>query len=149
MTVIIGEIIRKVIRDDKRSAKEISIAVGMIRGNLDKIYKKNSINTELLARFCTTLRYDFFQHVNPFVTPTEGEADVYGGEDDAGVQRSPMGKLKQCMGNLHNAQRDLEYMKLELDQIKARLADKELLISIYAEQKEGFRAALELCKSSK
>lgn len=61
MAISIGEIIRRAVRDDPRSAKEICDIVGMSRGNLDKIYKKDSVNTDLLAKLCTTLNHDFFQ----------------------------------------------------------------------------------------
>jgi DNA-binding Xre family transcriptional regulator len=149
MELSLGEIIRRAVRDDQRSAKDICDAVGMSRGNLDKIYKKDSINTDLLARLCTTLQHDFFQYVNPFVTPEKDGPRLYGAEDDPGEQRTPMSRLKRCMGDLHDAQKDLNHMERELGQIQARLSDKDLVIKLYAEKIEGLTQKLELCNKAR
>lgn len=62
----IGSLIRKKIKEDGRTAAQLCLLLEMTRGNLDKIYQKDSITTDLLARFCLVLNYDFFQHVNPY-----------------------------------------------------------------------------------
>ena len=130
MGISIGEIIRRAVRDDDRSAKNICDAVGMSRGNLDKIYKKDSINTDLLAKLCTTLNHDFFQYVNPFVLAEADGPRLYGAEDTDNERRTPISRLNRCLGELHEAQKDLDHVEKELGQIRAHLHDKDTIIAL-------------------
>lgn len=126
----LGEIIRIKIRDDKRSAKVICDAIGMTRGNLDKIYKKDSLNSDLIARLSTLLDYDFFKHVNPFrkeelalETPLllkEGETEF----------KTPTGKLYKCLQDLYEAQKELDHIEKQFGQLKAHVEDKNMIIAL-------------------
>lgn len=149
MAIILGEIIRRAIRDDNRGAKEICDSIGMSRGNLDKIYKKDSINTDLLAKLCTTLNHDFFQYVNPFVMAERDGPRLYGAEDDPGERRTPISRLNRCLGDLHEAQKDLDHMEKELGQIKAHLNDKDMIILLQKDKLEILTQKLADCKTSK
>jgi hypothetical protein len=145
MAISLGEVIRRAVRDDHRSAKELCDVLGMSRGNLDKIYKKDSINTDLLALLCTTLRHDFFQYVNPFVMTERDGPRLYGAEDDPGEYRTPISRLDRCIGELHDAQKDLNHMEKELTSIRARLADKDKVIALQDDRLEELREKLGKC----
>lgn len=147
MGISLGEIIRRAVRDDSRSAKELCDLLGMSRGNMDKIYKKDSINTDLLAKLCTILNHDFFQYVNPFVLTERDGPRLYGAEDEQGEYRTPVSRLNRCMGDLHDAQKELDYMEKELAMIHARLHDKDRVISLQDDRIEDLRKALDRCKS--
>lgn len=67
----IGEVIQLKVRNAEKSAIEICRMLGMSRGNLDKIYKKDALATDVLAKFCLVLGYDFFTHVNPFLSKVD------------------------------------------------------------------------------
>jgi DNA-binding Xre family transcriptional regulator len=148
MAMSLGEIIRRAVRDDNRSAKEICDAVGMSRGNLDKIYKKDSVNTDLLARICTVLDHDFFQYVNPFVTAEIDGPRLYGAEDDPGERRTPISRLNKCLGDLHDTKKDLDFMEREVALIKARLADKDRVIRLQDEKIDLLGSQLAECRRS-
>lgn len=149
MAVILGEIIRRAIRDDSRSAKQLCDELGMSRGNLDKIYKKDSINTDLLAKLCIALNYDFFQYINPFTLAERDGPRLYGAEEDPGERRTPMTRLNRCQQDLHDAQKDLNFMEQELGRIKAHTNDKDTIIKMYKERIDELREKLDQCKAEK
>lgn len=130
MSMSLGEIIRIKIRDDKRSAKVICEELGMSRGNLDKIYKKDSVATDLLARISTLLNYDFFKHVNPFrKEEVELEANTLVG-DGTTEFKTPVGKLYKCLQDLHEAQKDLDHLEKQFGQLKGHVHDKNQIIEL-------------------
>ena len=130
MNMSIGEIIRLKIRDDKRSAKVICSELGMTRGNLDKIYKKDSINTDLLARMCVLLDFDFFKFVNPFrKDELEMETPTFL-EDGTAEFTTPKGKMYKCLQDLHEAQKDLDNLEKQFGQLKGHVNDKNQIIDL-------------------
>jgi DNA-binding Xre family transcriptional regulator len=148
MGIILGEIIRRAIRDDDRSAKEICDVLGMSRGNLDKIYKKDSINTDLLALLCTTLNHDFFQYVNPFVLAEREQSVFYNVEDGLGQYRSPINRLNRCMIELHDTQKDLDHLDRQIALIKTQLSDKDKIISLQSDKIDQLQQKLRDCNAA-
>lgn len=131
MSITLGELIRRRVRDDDRSAQEICDALGMSRGNLDKVYKKDSLNTELVARLCVLLKFDFFEYVNPFrMTGTEGVPKLRGADEDFSEYRTPITRLQKCLGELHDAQRELDQLEKEVVMLRNHLSDKDHIISL-------------------
>jgi DNA-binding Xre family transcriptional regulator len=147
MGITLGEIIRRAVRDDERSAKEICDLLGMSRGNLDKIYKKDSINTDLLAKLCTTLNHDFFQYVNPFVLAERDGPRLYGAEEDPGERHSPISRLNRCMGELHDAQKDLDHLDRQIALVKGQLNDKDKIISLQSDKIDQLQQKLSDCNA--
>ena len=56
----IGEIIKAVLKKERRSAQWLSEQLHCNRSNIYKICKRTSIDTELLQRIGRTLQVDFF-----------------------------------------------------------------------------------------
>ncbi len=126
----LGEIIRIKIREDKRSVKDICEELGMTRGNLDKIYRKESINSDLLARISTLLDFDFFKYVNPFrKDELEMESPTLLGDGSAEF-KTPKGKLYKCLQDLHESQKDLDHIEKQFGQLKAHVYDKNQIIEL-------------------
>jgi DNA-binding Xre family transcriptional regulator len=152
MKLSLGEIIRRRIKEDPRTAREICSEVGMTRGNLDKIYKKDAVNTDLLAKLCIVLDYDFFQYVNPFTIAQRKlkgpqisgveEPDEYDWED---TQQ----RIYRIMAELGEARKELAHMEENLASHKVSLNDKERLISYLEGEIERLKRALEACESGK
>lgn len=140
MNVILGEIIRQKIRADGRTAKVICELLGMSRGNLDKIYHKESINSDLLAKVSVALGYDFFKHVNPFRkdelengTPAiwaEGVKEEY-------TYNSVHNKLRDAVQKLESCQQELNYLKIAVEDAKRSLNDKDEIIALMKEKLES------------
>lgn len=126
----LGELIRIKIRDDHRSVKFICAELGMTRGNLDKIYKKDSINTDLLARISALLDFDFFRYVNPFrKEELEMESPTLL-KDGSATFSTPKGKLYKCLQDLHESQKDLDHIEKQFGQLKAHVYDKNQIIEL-------------------
>lgn len=131
MSITLGELIRRRIRDDSRSAQEICDALGMSRGNLDKIYKKDSLNTDLVARLCVLLKFDFFEYVNPFqMAGVDGGPRRPGADEDFAEYRTPITRLQKCIGDLHDAQRELDQLEKEVVMLRSHLQDKDQIIAL-------------------
>lgn len=131
---ILGEIIRQKIRENGRTAKVICEEMGMSRGNLDKIYHKESLNTDLLAQFCLVLDYDFFQHVNPFRRVNEDASSHTSrfsivAEDPADYGLAS-GQVREALSQLDSARQELNFLRTSLGDIKNNLRDKDEIIAL-------------------
>lgn len=58
----IGQLIEKVARSKNIGATKLGEMIDSNRGNVYNIYKRDSIDTELLKKIGHALEYDFFQH---------------------------------------------------------------------------------------
>lgn len=126
--MLIGEIIRQKIREDGRTAKEICDAVDMSRGNLDKIYHKDSLATDLLAKFCEVLKYDFFVHVNPYKYNSQNR-DYSTGEPEHGYMSEAL-ELRAVKDKLRALERELTFLDQSIADLKSNLRDKDEIISL-------------------
>ena len=133
MTQILGEIIRRRIREDGRTAKTICEDMGMSRGNLDKIYHKDSINTDLLAKFSLILGYDFFVHVNPFRKNEREDrlrnprARAKNGDPNLEEAHT---RLAEALEKLDRAQQELNYLRTMINDAKSSHKDKDEIINL-------------------
>lgn len=153
MGVALGKIIRQKVKEDGRTAKKICEELGMSRGNLDKIYNKESLNSDLLAKFCLVLGYDFFMHVNPF---RSGEVSGYehpdhqtNSEDRIYPYHTPYEKVERCMRELAEATRELDFLEQSLRDLKGSLHDKDEIISLYKEKIVNLQTDLKACQEEK
>ncbi|MBC7449920.1 MAG: helix-turn-helix transcriptional regulator [Cytophagales bacterium] len=62
MNIFIGELIKSVAERRGISKSEMARRLNMSATNVHKIFKRQSIDTDLLSRICTLLEYDFFLH---------------------------------------------------------------------------------------
>ncbi|MFN8393871.1 MAG: hypothetical protein U0176_04285 [Bacteroidia bacterium] len=136
MSISLGEVIRRRIRDDERSAKEICDHLGMSRGNLDKIYKKDSLNTDLLAKLCVLLDFDFFDYVNPFKMKGEQGVKPHYAQEEFNEYRTPLTRLQKCLGELHDSRRELDMLEKEVVMLRTTVKDKDHIISLLRDQNE-------------
>lgn len=60
----IGQLIEKELHNQERSVKWFANKLYCDRTNVYKIFKKQSLDTELLLRISSILNYNFFQHYN-------------------------------------------------------------------------------------
>lgn len=57
----IGELIRAVVREHKLTGAWLASRLGCDRTNVYKMFKKHTIDTQLLLRVAVILNYDFFE----------------------------------------------------------------------------------------
>ena len=133
----IGEIIRNRVKSDGRTAKIICAEMEMSRGNLDKIYHKESLSTDLLAQFSTVLNYDFFEHVNPFrngdLLPERGVIPL-GKVQKEITLKAVSREVESFSDQLIIAEKELEYAKENLSIARSSLQDKEEIIQLQKEK---------------
>lgn len=65
----LGELIKSVALERRISAGALAEKINTSKQNIYGIYRRNSIDTELLTKICKALDYDFFQH---FSAPYNG-----------------------------------------------------------------------------
>ena len=125
--MLIGEIIRQKIKEDRRTAKVICEELDMSRGNLDKIYHKASISTKLLARFSKVLNYDFSAHLG--ATNDEDEEDtklLKDGEHHYGDSI----EMRIAREKIQSQERELGYLDQTISTMKNSLHDKDEIINL-------------------
>jgi hypothetical protein len=62
MKVHIGKLIGKVLKEHGIQKSEFARRINKTRQNIDDIFKRESIDTELLYNISLVLKHDFFQH---------------------------------------------------------------------------------------
>jgi transcriptional regulator with XRE-family HTH domain len=132
---ILGDIIRQKIREDGRTAQSIAQELGMSRGNLDKIYHKGSLNSDLLARLSLVLNYDFFRHVNPFRMEDHSNVRPFIPQhgrvaEPQAPYHTPGDQVRDLSLDLDRAVRELEFLEQNLTDLKKSLADKDEIIAL-------------------
>jgi|GEM_PF-5426610 len=150
MELNLGEIIRQKIRSDGRTAKVICEELGMSRGNLDKIYHKESINSDLLAKISLSLGYDFFKHVNPFrksELEQGGAANWNQGNPDEIGYNSVHHQLRDCTQQLERCQQELNFLRTGVEDAKRSLSDKEEIISLMKDKLKTQQAMIDTLQS--
>ncbi|MDR0754301.1 MAG: helix-turn-helix domain-containing protein [Prevotellaceae bacterium] len=60
----IGNIIRQKVNQSSLSVAEFAKRINKTRENVYDIFKRSSIDTELLSQISKVLNYDFFKHFN-------------------------------------------------------------------------------------
>ena len=62
MKIHIGKLIGKVVKEHGIQKSEFARRINKTRQNVDDIFKRESIDTELLFNISVVLKYDFFKH---------------------------------------------------------------------------------------
>jgi len=65
-TIHIGCLIKSKLEDDGRSVQWLAERIKCNRANVYDIFKRTSIDTDLLLNICLALKYDFFLHLSEF-----------------------------------------------------------------------------------
>lgn len=105
--------------------------MGMSRGNLDKIYKKDALNTDLLAKLCVLLKFDFFEYVNPFKMAGEpSETQPKFAHEDFSDYMTPKTRLEKCHGELTETRRELDQIEKEVVMLRRIVEDKTHIIQL-------------------
>ncbi len=62
MKVDIGVEVKRVFDMREINAEQLADQLGMVRENVYRVFKKSTMDTELLYKLSVILEYDFFQH---------------------------------------------------------------------------------------
>ena len=65
--VSIGQEIKRVVKKRGLTVEELAKALNVSQPNIFDIYRRESIDTDLLERFCTVLNFDFYKEQIDFL----------------------------------------------------------------------------------
>jgi transcriptional regulator with XRE-family HTH domain len=117
----IGQEIKKVMKERRMKVVEFARRISTDRNNVYDIYRRKSIDTDLLAKISETLQYDFFAIcsrsllVNKFVQNAEDPYTGYGKEGETDHQ--------------------VKFLKEQLSILEERLGDKDEIIRLLKQGK--------------
>jgi len=109
MSVHIGEKIKQRAKQLRIGPTELGKMVNTSKQNIYGIYKRKSVDAELLKKISKALDYDFFQHYVNENLPVLNEPSSY-------YQRKTLKDISS----------ELELCKKEIDRLKKELAEKEI-----------------------
>ncbi len=120
--MVLGELIRQVFLDRGMKVTAFADKTGLARQSVYRLFRRDSVDTELLARISTVLEYDFFQHFswNPVLRQSHFQVDA------SAVRR--VEDRKEGM-----LQRQLEAGRERIQLLEDRIADKERIIELLKE----------------
>ena len=109
MEVHIGKLILEKLKEQGISKSEFGRKINRSRQNVQDVFKRESIDTNLLSEVSKVLNYDFFQHLS-----RTKEVSLLM-EDPGTYKRSELDKYKQKAADLSKelklAQKELAYLK--------------------------------------
>ena len=103
-TVRIGQLIKERVDASGMSKSEFARRINTTPQNAYGIFKRKSIDTDMLKRIGEVLGYDFFNHYH---VPDPKKRIV---QDPEGMYVTPE-KMKACQEQLQQALKEIEYLK--------------------------------------
>ena len=114
--VAIGKKIEEVLKDRNMSVTEFAKKINTNRNNVYDIFKRKSIDTELLQKISKILAYNFFEL---FINPKESDKIL--------VEKNVIANLES---QIQAGKNRIAALEKELGTAQASLKDKELIISL-------------------
>lgn len=109
MELHIGSEIKRVAKQLRIGTVELAAKIPMTRQNLDKIYRKKTIDTELLLLISKALNFDFFAlYTDRFQLAKGIESMILGNGAKPPVET----ELDRCKAECEGLRKDLEYAKV-------------------------------------
>jgi hypothetical protein len=120
MGVHIGEKIRLRAKELRIGPTELGEMIHTSKQNITGIYKRRSIDVELLSKFAKALQYDFFQYYQPEGSSYAAEApNPYGKKEKNKKQPDELQKLKLELQDLREKYELLKKINNLLERKKA------------------------------
>ncbi len=83
MSIHIGQLIKEKVTEKRLSQEALGKMINTTKQNVGNIYKRRSIDTQLLLKLCVVLEYNFFEaffNEEPLKTMRKKEIDAFNGE---------------------------------------------------------------------
>ena len=110
MAIHIGQLIRKRVEETGMSKSEFARRVNTTSQNIYGIFKRKSLDTELLTKISSVLKYDFFQHYShePLLAEDHKRASY-----KTRAKLITTKTLAELTAELENCQKELELFRKE------------------------------------
>ena len=89
--IVIGTLVRRIVKQRGIKADDLALILKVSRPNVFSIYRRKSIDTELLERLCRALEYNFFEHYSQRFSQFDPK------ESDHKVLDSEINYIKQAL----------------------------------------------------
>jgi transcriptional regulator with XRE-family HTH domain len=86
MSIHIGQLIKEKVTEKRLSQEALGKMINTTKQNVGNIYKRRSIDTQLLLKLCSVLEYDFFDafyQEEPLKSMRKKETDAFNAEVSA------------------------------------------------------------------
>ena len=86
MSIHIGQLIKEKVTEKRLSQEALGKMINTTKQNVGNIYKRRSIDTQLLLKLCTVLEFDFFEAFyteEPLKSMRKKEIDAFNAEVSA------------------------------------------------------------------
>ncbi len=83
MSIHIGQLIKEKVTEKRLSQEALGKMINTTKQNVGNIYKRRSIDTQLLLKLCVVLEYNFFEaffNEEPLKTMRKKEIEAFNGE---------------------------------------------------------------------
>jgi transcriptional regulator with XRE-family HTH domain len=83
MSIHIGQLIKEKVTEKRLSQEALGKMINTTKQNVGNIYKRRSIDTQLLLKLCAVLEYDFFEALyteEPLKSMRKKETDAFNAE---------------------------------------------------------------------
>ena len=80
MSIHIGQLIKEKVTEKRLSQEALGKMINTTKQNVGNIYKRRSIDTQLLLKLCTVLEFDFFEALyaeEPLKSMRQKEIDAF------------------------------------------------------------------------
>ncbi|HEY0679630.1 MAG TPA: hypothetical protein VGD17_15200 [Chitinophagaceae bacterium] len=124
MSIHIGQLIKEKVTEKRLSQEALGKMINTTKQNVGNIYKRRSIDTQLLLKLCIVLEYNFFEAFyseEPLKTMRKKEIDAINSEISA---------LQNIIKQRDERIRDLEEI----------MSSNKKVISLLEEEKEAYKA---------
>ena len=123
MPIHIGELIRSRAEEKKLSQEELGKKISRTKQNVGDIFKRQSIDTELLLAISSALEFDFF--------------DVYYAEEPLKSMREK--ELEPYRKEIEELKKELAFKAQRIQDLEKIIDSNELAIEVLKEEQKKYR----------
>lgn len=124
MSIHIGQLIKEKVTEKRLSQEALGKMINTTKQNVGNIYKRRSIDTQLLLKLCVVLEYNFFEA-------------FYSEEPLKGMRKKEMDAIKAEIAALQNIIKQRDERIRDLEEI---MNSNKKVISLLEEEKEMYKA---------
>jgi transcriptional regulator with XRE-family HTH domain len=123
MAIHIGQIIKEKATEQRLSQDAIGQRINTTKQNVGNIYKRSSIDTQLLLKLCAVFEFNFFE--------------LYFQEEPLKSMRNK--ELEKMQSEINSLQDALSQREQRIRDLEESINDKKKMISFLEEEREQYR----------
>jgi len=123
MAIHIGQLIKEKATEKRLSQDAIGQKINTTKQNVGNIYKRSSIDTQLLLKLCQVLEFNFFE--------------LYYTEEPLKSMRDK--EIEALNKQIRDLQQELNQKEQRIKDLEDNIADKKKLISVFEEERAHYK----------